>query len=372
MTQEQGLRILLTVDAVGGVWQYGMDLARALAARGAKTVIAHLGPPPSDAQHAEAAAIRNAVFIETGLPLDWLSDGPREIVRAGERIMRLARDEGVDLVQVNMPTLAAATPGDLPVVAVAHGCVSTWWEAAHPDEPLAPDFAWHRTLTRESLHMADLVVAPSAAFAGTIMRHYGLKQAPAVVHNGRTPLVPSGDAPPHDGAFTAGRLWDRAKNAAILDGAAARLAVPFHAAGAAIGPHGEQAALKHLRLLGALDEAALAHWLGKRPVFVSAASFEPFGLAVLEAAQAGCALVLSDIPTFRELWDGAALFVPEQDEAAYAEAVGEVIGDSLLRARVGASARERAARRTPAALGHAMLALYARAIERKLPRGYAA
>ena len=48
------------------------------------------------------------------------------------------------------------------------------------------------------------------------------------------------------------------------------------------------------------------------PIFVSAARYEPFGLAVLEAAQAGCALVLSDIPTFRELWDGAALFVPRR------------------------------------------------------------
>ena len=39
------------------------------------------------------------------------------------------------------------------------------------------------------------------------------------------------------------------------------------------------------------------------------ARYEPFGLAVLEAAQAGMRLVLSDIPSFRELWDGAATFV---------------------------------------------------------------
>ena len=49
--------------------------------------------------------------------------------------------------------------------------------------------------------------------------------------------------------------------------------------------------------------------MARTAVFVSPALYEPFGLAVLEAAQAGCALVLSDIPTFRELWDGVALFV---------------------------------------------------------------
>ncbi len=50
-----------------------------------------------------------------------------------------------------------------------------------------------------------------------------------------------------------------------------------------------------------------------RPIFVSTSLYEPFGLAVLEAAQAGCPLVLSDIATFRELWDGAAIFFPPGD-----------------------------------------------------------
>jgi glycosyltransferase involved in cell wall biosynthesis len=43
--------------------------------------------------------------------------------------------------------------------------------------------------------------------------------------------------------------------------------------------------------------------------------YEPFGLTVLEAAISRCALVLSDIPTFRELWDGAALFVDPRKPA---------------------------------------------------------
>lgn len=40
------------------------------------------------------------------------------------------------------------------------------------------------------------------------------------------------------------------------------------------------------------------------------------GLSVLEAAQAGCALVLGDIDSLRELWDGAATFVPERQALA--------------------------------------------------------
>jgi glycosyltransferase involved in cell wall biosynthesis len=58
-----------------------------------------------------------------------------------------------------------------------------------------------------------------------------------------------------------------------------------------------------------LSAREVAERLAERPVFVSASRYEPFGLAVLEAARAGCALLLSDIPTFRELWAGAAAFV---------------------------------------------------------------
>jgi glycosyltransferase involved in cell wall biosynthesis len=77
---------------------------------------------------------------------------------------------------------------------------------------------------------------------------------------------------------------------------------------------------------------------------VSAARYEPFGLAVLEAAQAGCALVVSDIPSFRELWEGAALFVAPDADAALAAAVDSLITDPALRDSLAEAARERARR----------------------------
>jgi glycosyltransferase involved in cell wall biosynthesis len=110
--------------------------------------------------------------------------------------------------------------------------------------------------------------------------------------------------------FTAGRLWDEGKDARTLDAAAGILGVAIRAAGPIAGPDGAALRSENLHLLGALDADAMAHELASAAVFASAARYEPFGLAVLEAAQAGLPLVLSDIPTFRELWNGAARFVP--------------------------------------------------------------
>ena len=38
------MKLLMTADRVGGVWQYATDLARALAPLGVETVVAVLGP----------------------------------------------------------------------------------------------------------------------------------------------------------------------------------------------------------------------------------------------------------------------------------------------------------------------------------------
>ena len=187
-----------------------------------------------------------------------------------------------------------------------------------------------------------------------------------MVHNGRQPAGrPPGKAPLLRAALTVGRLWDQAKNTALLDKAAAALKVPFFAAGALRGPHGETFAPVHLQPLGHLDEAALAAVLAHRPVLVSAATFEPFGLAVLEAASAGCALVLSDIPTFRELWPGAAVFADPADERSFAAAIAGLIDDPERRLALGKAASARAARFTPAAAAEAMCRIYAGLLHRQ-------
>jgi glycosyltransferase involved in cell wall biosynthesis len=346
------VKLLITADAVGGVWQYATDLARALRPLGVEPMLALLGPAPSDPQR---AAAQDLELIETGLPLDWLAASDGEVRAAGETIATLAASQGADLVQLNAPALAIADY-PVPVIAVAHSCLASWWEAVIGGE-LPDDFAWRTTLHAEGLRRADLVVTPSAAFAEATRQAYGVA-LPRIVHNGREKLrLPQ--VARERFAFTAGRLWDRGKDVATLDAAAALLPFPMRAAGSLTGPNGDAVALRSAEALGTLDESEIARQLGARPVFASATRYEPFGLAVLEAAQAGCPLVLSDIPTFRELWDDAALFVAPGDAAGFAAAIERAAQDA---ARLGARAEEWAARYTPEAMASGMAALYRQAL----------
>lgn len=346
-------RALLTCDTVGGVWQYATDLAQALLSHGVEPVLATLGPPASEGQR--RALGPDLELIDTGLPLDWLGVTPEDVRGAGQAVARLADRVGADLVQLNAPALASVD-FDQPVLAVAHSCVGTWWQAFKGGR-IDPDLAWRADLTAAGLRKADRVVAPSAAFAAALQQCYRLPEAPAVVYNGRRPArLPTAEAPLF--AFTAGRLWDEGKNLRVLDAAAHGLSLPLKAAGPVRGPNGAAVELRHVGLLGALSENGIAEQLAGRPIFVSSALYEPFGLAVLEAAQAGCALVLSDIPTFRELWDGAARFVYPHDVQGFARALEEIAADTDLRSRLGAAAQARSASFTVQRMAAEMVALY--------------
>jgi len=342
-------RILLSTDAVGGVWTYTVDLARALARSGVEPVIAAMGP--------KAPKLPDGLrVIETGLPLDWLADTARDVRHAGAALARLANAEDADAVQLHSSALACDVEFRQPVVAVQHSCVATWWDVVRRG-PLPRDFAWRRDMVECGLNAVDAVVAPSTAFAAQTARIYSLWRSPQVVHNGRKPL-----ALPRttrgDFVLTVGRLWDEGKNVRTLDRAAALIDAPFEAVGPLSGPNGAGVQFEYLRTMGPSDESGIAERLASRPVFASSALYEPFGLSVLEAAQAGCALVLSDIPTFRELWTGAARFVEPTDARGFADAIGQLLSDAEERDRLDRAARLKALAYTPDATARRMLSIY--------------
>ncbi|WP_262027285.1 glycosyltransferase family 4 protein [Microvirga sp. Mcv34] len=355
----------MTADAVGGVWQYALDLANGLRSEGVRTTIAVLGPSPSADQQAMAEAM-GASLILTGLPLDWTADSVREVEETGRAVARIAAQIGPDLLHLNSPALAAHVPFDVPVVAVCHSCVATWWQSVKGG-PLPEEFVWRTDLVAKGYASADRLLAPTLAFAQATAQAYGLVQAPRVVRNGRRSAMLGRQEPGGDFVFTAGRLWDEGKNFTAIDRVASQLAVPVLAAGPLDGPNGTRVDVSHARPLGCLNDSEVARHLSGRPLFLSMAWYEPFGLAVLEAAQRGCALVLSDIPTFRELWEGAASFVAPDDERAAAEEIERLLHDPEARAAMGRSAQERAGAYTVEAMSAGVLRAYHSVLRCKSP-----
>jgi glycosyltransferase involved in cell wall biosynthesis len=350
----------MTLDALGGVWRYGMDLAAGLADLGYDFVFAGLGPSPSSHQLAEAERLGEIVWLDA--PLDWTTEDEKALDRIPALLAELVASEGIDLVHLNLPSQAAGLDLPVPVLTVSHSCVVTWF-AAMRGGGLPSGWQWQQRRNRAGFDAADAVIAPSRSHAAMLRASYGPIAGLTVVYNA-SGLMPEA-ADKQDYAFAAGRWWDEGKNGALLDAAAPAIAWPVIMAGADRGPSGQHLAIHNAEHLGELPHAKVACLLSRAGIAVSPSLYEPFGLSVLEAARAGAALVLSDIPIYRELWQDTALFADPHDAKALAEAVNRLAGDAGLRRRLVTKARARSADFSLAAQAEAMDRLYQGLLERR-------
>src|ERR687896_911748 len=83
-------RILMTLDAVGGIWRYALDTARILAAHGVECVLVGLGPRPSPHQRAEVAALEKVELVWIDCPLEWMIDNEMPLHAVSEHLARIA------------------------------------------------------------------------------------------------------------------------------------------------------------------------------------------------------------------------------------------------------------------------------------------
>jgi glycosyltransferase involved in cell wall biosynthesis len=345
----------MTADTLGGVWTYALELVQALAPYQIDVALATMGTPLSRAQRIEAGAISNLEIYESRFKLEWMEEPWGDVEKAGEWLLRLEEETEPDLVHLN-GYAHGALPWRRPLLIAGHSCVLSWWKAVKGSEAPAKWDRYHREVSR-GLQAAERVVAPTAEMMAALQRYYGTLPQARVIPNGRNPSgFRSGVKEPF--ILTAGRIWDEAKNMMLLDEAADRLPWPVFAAGDAKPPGRPEVRYKKVRPLGRLAPALLADRFSRAMIYALPARYEPFGLSILEAGLSGCALVLGEIPSLRESWEGAALFVPPDDPEALCEALGRLISDPPFREALGEAARARALTFTAERMGERYLSLY--------------
>ncbi len=346
-------RILMTADAVGGVWQYSIDLIEALSSHGFETLLATMGPRPSACQKGQLSQIGNVQLAESDFKLEWMDNPWHDVDRSSEWLLSLERKFNPDVVHLNGYSLASA-PFQAPVISVAHSCVYSWWAAVHKSEP-GPGWLEYKHRVSRGLSASAAVVAPSRFMAEAASLYYGSRpEKTRVIHNfSNSPEGIRTKKEPF--ILAAGRMWDEAKNLRLLDSIAGKLQWPLYVAGDGQDRASSSDSIRHL---GRLSHPDLLWEMGRAAIFAHPALYEPFGLAVLEAAKAGCCLVLADTPSLRELWDGAAVFVNARDEAAWTEELNKLIDNDPARQRLAEQALRHAERYRSESSVSAYLELY--------------
>jgi len=354
------MKVLLTADTVGGVWTFALALTRALARNDVEVTLATMGRALDADQRDEVRRCGAAAVYVSDFALEWMQEPWADLERAGDWLLRLAAEVEPDVVHLSSYG-HAALPWRAPVLVTGHSCVLSWFEAVRR-EPAPPSWERYRQLVERGLQAADVVTAPTAAMLRALERHYRFEGARTVVPNGRSA---NGFAahPKEPFVFAAGRLWDEAKNITSLDGVASSLRWPVRVAGEISSPDGTRPWPRHLELLGRLAPRRLAEAYARASIFAAPERYEPFGLAPLEAALSGCALVLGDIPSLHEVWGGAALYVDPDSRDALRTALACLIEEPAVRRDLAAAALRRARAFTPERTAAAYLALYERLLE---------
>lgn len=353
------MHVLLTADTVGGVWTYTRELVTGLTRGGIKVTLVSFGGLPSPQQTCWMDGLPGLDYRPTAFKLEWMQDAEAEVEASAEYLEEVIGETGPDLLHLSQ-FYYGALESPVPRIVVAHSDVVSWWLAVHCEEP--PDSAWlrwYRKVVKRGLSGATQVVAPSRWMLDQICLHYTKPQNASVVYNGRTAEIFNPYFAKEDLMVSVGRQWDQGKNAELL----LKRQLPFficmvgpdrhpESQGRAFGAEQPRAGV---RFESQQTERQLSRLLAKASIYAATSCYEPFGLALVEAAFSRCAIVASDIPTFRELWDEAAIFFRNDDAESLAETLEQMLRHRGLIRSYGNLALHRAQQRFSAA---AMVANY--------------
>ena len=329
------MHVLITADTVGGVWTYAQELVSGLVRRDVRVTLVSFGRMPRPEQTEWLLGLPNLDYRPTPYQLEWMRDPQRDIAASCEYLEAVIREVRPDLLHLNQYCYGTVSPG-LPRVVAAHSDVVSWWEGVHGHEPEDNSWMrWYRETVVSGLSCADVVVAPSQWMLNTIRQYYVRPSYGIVIHNGRSPHGFDPCATKEKFVLGVGRLWDRAKQVALLLQRDHK--VPVWIVGSQEEPGSPADFVKlnlgrgEFKLLGEKSQEQLRGLFARAAIYAATSCYEPFGLAPLEAALSRCALVMNDLPVFHELWGDAAYYFTRNDPEDLARRIRELSEDSGLR-----------------------------------------
>ncbi|HUP14483.1 MAG TPA: glycosyltransferase family 4 protein [Acidimicrobiia bacterium] len=302
----------------GGVQQQVLDIGRLLTGAGEKVTI--IGPG--------AAAVADEAYrvAEVGRVRPVRANGSVVPLALGFNIARLIRDAAADLdvLHVHEPLMPVVGPAALragrPVVATFHASPPAWMGMAYragPPRWLRGRWFKQAVLTAVSAEAArgprslgPVEVIPNGVDIGSYVQ-----QVPKVP--GRVAFL--GRDEPRKGLSVLKEAWPLV----LSSHPGAVLAVI-----GADSPDLDSHRVANVEYMGRVDDADKRRLLGQASIMVAPnLGGESFGLVVVEAMAAGCAVVASDIPAFRAVAGAAAELVPPGNPADLANAIARLMSD---------------------------------------------
>src|SRR5579885_2206310 len=140
------MRVLITTDVVGGVWQFTHELAAGLLRQGSPVALVSFGGAPAPEQREQCARLgaaygRSFIYESSSVPLEWMQQNHDVYRDAAPLLLQMAGDFDADVLHTNQFCFGAL-PVRIPKLITAHSDVLSWADACR-DRPLE-DSPWLR------------------------------------------------------------------------------------------------------------------------------------------------------------------------------------------------------------------------------------
>ncbi|GAA5030434.1 glycosyl transferase [Marivirga lumbricoides] len=354
---EDKLKIVMTADTVGGVWTYALDLCKALMSYNVEVHLVTMGALLNEKQSIDVNKLSNTHVYQSNYKLEWTQGASSDMGLAKKWIASICLEVDPDIIHFNNYN---QSPGSwkCPVITVYHSCEQTCWRAVKGSHA-SSEWNEHSQTVKEALITSDIVVAPTKSILKEAEAIYGKLPNSEVIYNGRNINRPFGEQQKEPIILSAGRVWDEAKNIQLLSSIAREVEWPIWVAGNnsktfRTGSTG----LDTINFLDLLSPDVLQQWMDQSAIFIMPAKYEPFGLAILEAAQSSCVLVLSNLDTLKEIWGDAALYFDPFKEEQAKDLLNELANNDELRHEMAKRAYKRASEFTAESMAYNYMRLY--------------
>ena len=365
------MRVLLTTDTVGGVWTFTRELTEGLLRMHHTVALISFGRAPSAEQRDWANYVQCEfascfMYRASEAPLEWMQDNARTLSIALPMLLELIERFQPDILHSSQFCFGSL-PVSIPKLITAHSDVLSWAAACIPGGmERTPWLDRYISLVQHGLDGAEAVCAPTEHMLKELCKYFNVSCTTRIIQNGRSLPPTFGMESKVAQAVSVGRLWDQAKGYSTL--LEVESPVPVLIAGEdQFESIRADTAGPQIRTLGILSEADLLVLFRQSSVYLALAYYEPFGLAPLEAALCGCAVVARDIPSLREVWGNAASYFRTAAELER-DLLDLFVSPSTLR-NAQVAATERAAKYTAARMVDSYLAIYDDLIQRASPAG---
>lgn len=328
------MHVLITADTVGGVWTYTRELVSALIRKGHRITLVSFGKLPCTTQIAWMQGLPRLDYRPTPYALEWMQDSAEDIKLSVKYVQEVIAEVRPDLLHFNQYAYGAIETS-LPKIVVAHSDVVSWWIGVKREEPPSTDWMkWYRETVCSGLAGADVVISPSQWMMGNVTKYYLKPVRGQVIYNGRDPALFDPNTQKKKQVLSIGRLWDEAKQVSLLTERLQELPVLIVGSrehpDKVLSAEGLESTAPGVKFCEQQSEQQISKLFAEASIYAACSCYEPFGLALVEAALSHCALIANDVPSFRELWGDAAYYFSTNDAGSLAEAIRRLGSDEEL------------------------------------------